>query len=420
MERLLRLNGVSVPPFYGGILGAERCSAQLGRCDLRKGIEVDDTAGTVTIHLVCAGPRPARQAGASVRVRASRRRTGARSARDGSRPFRGRRHVQDSGHGPYVAASFDPSASFGSRAIPASSPSLPMPSRTATPTTLSSGSWVTATIPSEEAQSARWKPGSPTGRADSHRRRSSGSLFGTLLNSTRRPWVESSISCSTRVSGRSPTSALAVRSRMQSTAIALRCSREGSWWHGRPARSCRRPCRDTAPTAPTRSTPPPGSGAPRPRARAAPGGALAHPRRARGDRDSSGEPRRPASRCVCRACPQTGGLPSIGARRGGRVRRDVRPRQHRGRHQARLAPGLRRALQLHRASLHLHSQSGGGCQRLPVLRPAPRCTHFPRSSDEERGCHAARPGRGSTACSWTRLPPFPSTRCVKPISFRSG
>jgi YVTN family beta-propeller protein len=56
MERLLRLNGVSVPPFYSGILGAERCSAQLGRCDLRKGIEVDDAAGTVTIHLVAPDP----------------------------------------------------------------------------------------------------------------------------------------------------------------------------------------------------------------------------------------------------------------------------------------------------------------------------------------------------------------------------
>ena len=56
MERLLRLNGVSVPPFYGGILGAERCSAQLGRCDLREGIEVDDAAGTVTIHLSAPDP----------------------------------------------------------------------------------------------------------------------------------------------------------------------------------------------------------------------------------------------------------------------------------------------------------------------------------------------------------------------------
>ena len=56
MERLLGLNGVSAPPFYGGILGAERCSAQPGRCDLREGIEVDDAAGTVTIHLSAPDP----------------------------------------------------------------------------------------------------------------------------------------------------------------------------------------------------------------------------------------------------------------------------------------------------------------------------------------------------------------------------
>ena len=56
IERLLGLNGVSAPPFYGGILGAERCSAETGRCDLREGIEVDDGAGTVTIHLSAPDP----------------------------------------------------------------------------------------------------------------------------------------------------------------------------------------------------------------------------------------------------------------------------------------------------------------------------------------------------------------------------
>jgi YVTN family beta-propeller protein len=56
MERLLSLNGINLPPFYGGILGADRCSAETGRCDLRKGIEVDDAQGTVTIHVSAPDP----------------------------------------------------------------------------------------------------------------------------------------------------------------------------------------------------------------------------------------------------------------------------------------------------------------------------------------------------------------------------
>jgi ABC-type transport system substrate-binding protein/class 3 adenylate cyclase len=56
MERLLRLNGVNLPPFYGAIVGAEGCSAESGRCDLRKGIEVDDAQGTIAIHLSAPDP----------------------------------------------------------------------------------------------------------------------------------------------------------------------------------------------------------------------------------------------------------------------------------------------------------------------------------------------------------------------------
>jgi peptide/nickel transport system substrate-binding protein len=56
IERLLRLNGVNLPPFYGGILGVEKCSPQRGRCDLRKGIEADDREATVTIHLSAPDP----------------------------------------------------------------------------------------------------------------------------------------------------------------------------------------------------------------------------------------------------------------------------------------------------------------------------------------------------------------------------
>ena len=55
MERLLRLNGVNLPPFYGGILGADKCSTP-GRCDLREGIETDDREAIVTIHLSAPDP----------------------------------------------------------------------------------------------------------------------------------------------------------------------------------------------------------------------------------------------------------------------------------------------------------------------------------------------------------------------------
>jgi YVTN family beta-propeller protein len=56
MERLLRLNGVNLPPFYDGILGAGRCSAETDKCDLRTGIDVDDAQRTVTIHLSAPDP----------------------------------------------------------------------------------------------------------------------------------------------------------------------------------------------------------------------------------------------------------------------------------------------------------------------------------------------------------------------------
>lgn len=56
IERLLRLNGVNLPDFFRGILGADKCSPQTGRCDLREGIEVDDREETVTIHLSAPDP----------------------------------------------------------------------------------------------------------------------------------------------------------------------------------------------------------------------------------------------------------------------------------------------------------------------------------------------------------------------------
>jgi YVTN family beta-propeller protein len=108
MERLLRVNGVSLPPFYGGILGAERCSAQVGRCDLRKGIEVDDAAGTITIHLSAPDPDLlAKLAIPFAFVLPS-------NAPEPEQPLTDLDHFGDvgvykiAGTGPYVASSFDP------------------------------------------------------------------------------------------------------------------------------------------------------------------------------------------------------------------------------------------------------------------------------------------------------------------------
>jgi ABC-type transport system substrate-binding protein len=39
------------PPFYEGIVGAKRCTAHAGRCDLSAGIETDPRARTITVHL---------------------------------------------------------------------------------------------------------------------------------------------------------------------------------------------------------------------------------------------------------------------------------------------------------------------------------------------------------------------------------
>jgi peptide/nickel transport system substrate-binding protein len=49
IERVVRLSFGVAPPFFGGIAGAEACGRR--RCDLAKGIETDDAARTITIHL---------------------------------------------------------------------------------------------------------------------------------------------------------------------------------------------------------------------------------------------------------------------------------------------------------------------------------------------------------------------------------
>jgi YVTN family beta-propeller protein len=56
LERMLTVNR-TLGPSYNGIVGAAECSARPpARCDLSTGIEVDDAAGTITIHLARADP----------------------------------------------------------------------------------------------------------------------------------------------------------------------------------------------------------------------------------------------------------------------------------------------------------------------------------------------------------------------------
>jgi YVTN family beta-propeller protein len=51
MERFLRVTRGALPQYYAGIVGAERCVAQPARCDLSRGIEVDERTRTVAFHL---------------------------------------------------------------------------------------------------------------------------------------------------------------------------------------------------------------------------------------------------------------------------------------------------------------------------------------------------------------------------------
>jgi YVTN family beta-propeller protein len=57
LERALTINRDYVLHFYKGIVGAAGCTARpTRRCDLRRGIEVDDAAGRITIYLTEADP----------------------------------------------------------------------------------------------------------------------------------------------------------------------------------------------------------------------------------------------------------------------------------------------------------------------------------------------------------------------------
>jgi peptide/nickel transport system substrate-binding protein len=55
-ERMLKLNGLNLPPFYAAIKGATHCVTKPGACDLSSGIQTDDAKGTVTFELARPDP----------------------------------------------------------------------------------------------------------------------------------------------------------------------------------------------------------------------------------------------------------------------------------------------------------------------------------------------------------------------------
>ena len=54
VRRMLVCKGSDVPPYYAGIIGASRCAEEPRGCDLSAGIETDESARTITIHLARA------------------------------------------------------------------------------------------------------------------------------------------------------------------------------------------------------------------------------------------------------------------------------------------------------------------------------------------------------------------------------
>jgi ABC-type transport system substrate-binding protein/class 3 adenylate cyclase len=55
-ERMLKLNGRNLPPFYSAIKGASECVAKPAACDLSSGIQTDDAGGIVTFNLIRPDP----------------------------------------------------------------------------------------------------------------------------------------------------------------------------------------------------------------------------------------------------------------------------------------------------------------------------------------------------------------------------
>jgi len=56
VERLFRVRSQGVG-YYRGLVGADACVERPGSCELPRGIEVDDAAGTVRFHLTEPGAR---------------------------------------------------------------------------------------------------------------------------------------------------------------------------------------------------------------------------------------------------------------------------------------------------------------------------------------------------------------------------
>jgi YVTN family beta-propeller protein len=98
LERLLSVNRDLAPALYNGIVGASECSARPPkRCDLSAGIEVDDAAGTIAIHLAESDPDFLHKLASVPLASVIPRGTPLRRARDQAIP----------GTGPYRVASAD-------------------------------------------------------------------------------------------------------------------------------------------------------------------------------------------------------------------------------------------------------------------------------------------------------------------------
>ena len=155
MERFLRASPRDgFPPFYAGIVGAQRCVRRPARCDLSRGIETDARARTITIRLTAPGRGVPAQAHAAVRVRRARRQPAPRHDRACAPP----------GTGPYRVAAWDAQARRACSSATRTSGRPPARARPASPT--GSRSSVTAT-----GRSRRRSPRSSAAAADRDGRR---------------------------------------------------------------------------------------------------------------------------------------------------------------------------------------------------------------------------------------------------------